>query len=275
MIGLKNLLLIVAVSAPIAGADPPQLAGNNGPSAPSRAVLAAAILVVVQDEFDNRISCAEVLLDASGFDPVTRNVDGIYAFPAVGEGSYTIVVSAPGLSDNSVSTDIDVDSGEFVVLQVTLPGTVPRGVVGTVLDFETRAPLGDIQIDSFSGDDFLAGTSSCDLGDAVFGFDAFSEETSTVELFFSSLDPQKGDLFSVKGIIDLDPDKTLHVNAQMVQASAGLALASGIVCTVLGEEGVKILDATVPLTLLTYRLLQTPTHRACIFFLRFRQGLIG
>jgi hypothetical protein len=84
----------------------------------SSAILAASVFCTVWSETDQkRIGTAAIDLNISSFKSVRDNTDGVYAFPAISEGDYTIVVNAGGFRSESV--DISVAGGELK--SVTIP----------------------------------------------------------------------------------------------------------------------------------------------------------
>lgn len=87
--------------------------------AQSSAVLAASIFCTVWNDTDQkRLGTAEIDLNISSFKSVTKNTDGVYAFPAISEGQYTIVVNAAGFQRKSVQ--VDVAGGELKSVTIAL-----------------------------------------------------------------------------------------------------------------------------------------------------------
>jgi hypothetical protein len=85
-------------------------------------LLASALFVrVVDAPTQGPITNCTVKLDPSNFAPVTENVEGLYIYPAVIEGAYTITVTAPGLGE--ILEDVTLAGGE--VLVVTIPMGIP------------------------------------------------------------------------------------------------------------------------------------------------------
>ena len=92
--------------------------------AQSSAVLAASIFCTVwSDSEQKRIGTAEIDLNISSFKSVTNNNDGVYAFPAISEGEYNIVVNAAGFREESVA--VDVAGGELKSVTIALRSILP------------------------------------------------------------------------------------------------------------------------------------------------------
>jgi hypothetical protein len=89
----------------------PYLAQGNG-------LLAASIFCTVVDNTGQTpILNASVRLLPSGYNPVTNNDKGVYAYPAIPEGSYTLQITAPDYQ--TASRAVNVSGG--VIATVTVP----------------------------------------------------------------------------------------------------------------------------------------------------------
>ena len=95
------------------------------------------------------IENASVSLGPSDFMPVTANVDGVYAFPAVENKDYRVSVEANGYEASFRDVSIQ-GAGELVSIAVPLtatsgPGEGPRvGCFGDAThDGNSSSPLGD------------------------------------------------------------------------------------------------------------------------------------
>lgn len=94
--------------------------------AQSSAILASSIFCTVWDGSDQkRIGTAAITLAISSFDDVTESVDGIYAFPAVSEGSYSLIVSAPGYQPQE--QELSLSGGELKSVTLALNPIAPGG----------------------------------------------------------------------------------------------------------------------------------------------------
>jgi hypothetical protein len=90
------------------------------------AILASALFIVVTDAGTQAsITDASVALETDlpdfALHPVTNNVDGVYAYPVLMDGDYTVTVSAPGF--DNVIREATLSGGELLTL------TVPLGIV--------------------------------------------------------------------------------------------------------------------------------------------------
>ena len=93
-------------------------------------ILAATIVCILTDaETQNKITSAEIQLNPAGPGEPTlvlgRATDGVYAFPAVREGLYTIGVNANGFADKSVQ--VSVNQGETMAVTVPLKASSGGG----------------------------------------------------------------------------------------------------------------------------------------------------
>ncbi|MBI1319110.1 MAG: hypothetical protein GC168_09200 [Candidatus Hydrogenedens sp.] len=85
-------------------------------------VLAASLFVTVWDAVSQvTIDDASVSIAPGGYAPVTENVDGVYAYPALPSGTYSITVSASGYED--ASTVVTAGDSELFSVTVPLGGT--------------------------------------------------------------------------------------------------------------------------------------------------------
>ena len=104
-----------AVEALIAGQSDfePKLAAGS-------AVLASSVFCTVwADTNQARIPNVTVSLNVSSFDPITENTDGVYAFPSVLMGEYTVVCEAAGFEDQEFS--FMVGAGEIKSVTIPMP----------------------------------------------------------------------------------------------------------------------------------------------------------
>lgn len=112
-----------AVDALIAGpADfTPKLASGS-------AILASTVICTIFDSRTQaRVLNANVALEVSGFRPITENVDGVYAFPAVLQGTYTVIGSATGFTQNSLALDVAPATIKSIVLPLGAAGGEGEG----------------------------------------------------------------------------------------------------------------------------------------------------
>lgn len=94
--------------------------------AQSSAILASSVFCTVWDGTDQkRIGSAALTLSISAFDDVTENDAGIYAFPAVAEGEYSLTIHAPGYA--SQQHEVALGGGELKSLTIALQPLVPDG----------------------------------------------------------------------------------------------------------------------------------------------------
>jgi hypothetical protein len=83
-----------------------------------KGILAASLFCTVWDsETQARIGSATVSIAPGTYTPVTENEDGVYAFPALPAGTYTVEVAAPGFG----VTTVPVSIGDGELLSVTVP----------------------------------------------------------------------------------------------------------------------------------------------------------
>lgn len=119
------------------------------------AIFAASLFCTVWDgEDETRIENARLVLQPTTFQQVTNNVDGVYGFPAVGPGSYSLTTSAAGYSTRTIS--VDVADGDFksIVVPMFEADVVPEPTPGCC------ASPGDEKITSltqYRGDLFVGG----------------------------------------------------------------------------------------------------------------------
>ncbi len=89
-------------------------------------ILAAAVYCTLWDALTSaRILDASVTLTPSAYAPVTDNVDGVYAFPALPGGVYTVQIEAPSYITKGQS--INVDDGKIASISIPL---TPDGTEG-------------------------------------------------------------------------------------------------------------------------------------------------
>ncbi len=89
-------------------------------------ILAASLYCTVWNAANqNPILNASVELTPSNFFEITNNVGGVYAFPAIPSGAYTVLVTAPGYAENSQPTQ--VGSGQMVSVVVPLWAEMGEG----------------------------------------------------------------------------------------------------------------------------------------------------
>ncbi len=92
----------------------------------SSAILAASLFCTVWDDTDQaRIKSAGVMLTISPLNEVTNNIDGIYAFPAIGENQYTLTIRAPGYAEKS--STVEVRAGELLSLTIPMSAAAVEG----------------------------------------------------------------------------------------------------------------------------------------------------
>ena len=83
-----------------------------------KGILASSIFCTVWDgDTQERIENASVAIAPGGYIPVTENIDGVYTFPALPGGSYTLTVTASGYPDGKA----DVFLADTETLSVTIP----------------------------------------------------------------------------------------------------------------------------------------------------------
>lgn len=94
--------------------------------AQSSAILASSVFCTVWDGTDQeRIGSAALTLSISTFDDVTENDAGIYAFPVVAEGEYSLTIHAPGYA--SQQHEVVLGGGELKSFTIALQPLVPGG----------------------------------------------------------------------------------------------------------------------------------------------------
>lgn len=82
-------------------------------------ILASSVYCTVWDAATQKaIDTAAVTLSPSSYSGITNNVNGVYAFPAVSSGFYTVTTTAPGYAQDSRTTT--VSSGQLVSIIVAL-----------------------------------------------------------------------------------------------------------------------------------------------------------
>jgi hypothetical protein len=118
------------------------------------AIFAASLFCTVWDgEDETRIENATLLLQPSTFQQVTNNVDGVYGFPAIGPGSYSLTTSATGYATRTIS--VDVVDGDFksIVVPMFESDVVPEPTPGccTRPDDEKVTSLTQYRGDLFVG----------------------------------------------------------------------------------------------------------------------------
>jgi hypothetical protein len=90
------------------------------------AVFASSLFCTVWRADNNeRIEDASVVLAPGSYSEVTENEDGVYAFPAVIDGTYTVEVSAPGFED--VTEQVTINPGELASVIIALGETPDNG----------------------------------------------------------------------------------------------------------------------------------------------------
>jgi hypothetical protein len=88
------------------------------------AVLASAVFcTVTKAGTEERITNGSVQLIVSTFGTVSQNENGVYGFPAVGPGNYSLIVNAPGFSQSS--RGVGVLPGQQVAVVVPLGEAPP------------------------------------------------------------------------------------------------------------------------------------------------------
>jgi len=92
------------------------------------AVFSSSLFCTVWDAEDqNPILNARVSLLPSVAAPVTRNQGGVYAFEAVGSGSYTVQVAASGFETTTAPVLLQGGALESVIVPLTSDGSTPEG----------------------------------------------------------------------------------------------------------------------------------------------------
>ena len=120
----------------------------------SSAILASSVFCTVWDKVDQkRLVEAEVEMKVTSFNPVTENTEGVYAFPALGEGQYSLIVEASGYLRGTMN--VTVGSGEVKSVTIAMR---PQGTVdddddtnGCPLMSNSAKTVADLQGDLFLG----------------------------------------------------------------------------------------------------------------------------
>lgn len=89
------------------------------------AILAGSLFCTVIDgTTQERITDATISLVVSAFAPVTDNLDGVYAFPALSDGSYQVITTVDGFDTDTKTVYIKPGSitGLVIPLGVVVPG---------------------------------------------------------------------------------------------------------------------------------------------------------
>ena len=73
------------------------------------------------------ITNATIHLSPSGLADITRGQKGIYAYPAIPDGTYTVTASAPGFESNSVGVYVRSGQLESVVIPLAATGGEGEG----------------------------------------------------------------------------------------------------------------------------------------------------
>ncbi len=90
------------------------------------AVFASSLFCTVWRADNNeRILDAAVTLTPGSLAEVTENEDGVYAFPAILDGDYTVEVSAPGFED--VTEEVSIEAGQLASIIVAMGETPDDG----------------------------------------------------------------------------------------------------------------------------------------------------
>ncbi len=94
-------------------------------------ILAASLYCTVWNAANqNPILNASVQLTPSNFFEITDNVGGVYAFPAIPSGAYTVVVTAPGYEENSQTAQVGSGQTTSVVVALWAEGPAEGGEEG-------------------------------------------------------------------------------------------------------------------------------------------------
>lgn len=113
--------------------------------APAGSVLAGSMFATVWDARSRaRITNARLSLQVSAFADVRENLDGVYAYPALSDGRYTITATSPGYAQKAQVVDIDggqIVSALFALQPVTTGEGEGEGETPTLA--EAIATLGD------------------------------------------------------------------------------------------------------------------------------------
>jgi hypothetical protein len=89
-----------------------------------QALLAAALFCTVWDsETQIPILDASVDLQITPFDPITDNVDGVYAYPALSSGQYTLTVTpaTDDYAERSITVDLEDSETKSVIVALSAP----------------------------------------------------------------------------------------------------------------------------------------------------------
>jgi len=132
----------------------------NGPAilepvlAQSSAILASSVFCTVWDNVDQkRLTNGAVEMKISSFAPVSRNTEGVYVFPALGDGDYSVVVNAPGYLRGTASVDVgpgEVKSVTIAMRRATVVEDPPEDT-GCPLMSDSAKSLANLQGDLFLG----------------------------------------------------------------------------------------------------------------------------
>jgi hypothetical protein len=111
------------------------------------AILAAAVFCTVIDgATQERVTDASVQLAISAFGPVTQNADGVYGFPAVSDGSYTLTVNAEGFQTAVRSVFVKPQELVGVVVALGTPAPDDGGCNGNQQTAKLRDKAGDLLV---------------------------------------------------------------------------------------------------------------------------------
>ena len=91
-----------------------------------------------------RIEDASVQLFVSGYSPVTVNTNGVYAFPAVSDGSYQVTVNAEGFDATTESVFVKANQIAGVVVALGVPGPPDPGGCNNAEPAKVAQKTGDL-----------------------------------------------------------------------------------------------------------------------------------
>lgn len=114
---------------------------------PGSAVLASAVFCTVIDAATQvRIEDASVQLFVSGYSPVTANTNGVYAFPAVSDGSYQVTVAADGFENQTEPVFVKANQIAGVVVALGVPAPPAPGGCNNASPAKVAQTTGDLLV---------------------------------------------------------------------------------------------------------------------------------
>ncbi len=88
-------------------------------------ILSASLACILVDKNEAPVDTATVQITPVAMSPVTQNTDGVYLFPALSEGAYTLKATAPGYAD--ASQTVNLGGAEVKTITMVLEGTGGEG----------------------------------------------------------------------------------------------------------------------------------------------------